>query len=102
MPDPWTLIEAECVLDLIDAELVALAARQRRGEPVQTSLRQLKAMRTEVTLAIKTLSRVEKAVDLTSGQIQDGPAGRQSHWPQAPDTGLQAVFINQYNPEARI
>ena len=45
-PDPWTRIEAECVIQLIDAELIAIANRQSRGESVEPSIRHLKALRT--------------------------------------------------------
>ncbi|KFL31147.1 hypothetical protein JP75_09600 [Devosia riboflavina] len=62
-PDPWTIVEAECVIDLIDAELAALTERERRGETVSASLRRLKAMRTEVMLAINTLKKVEEEFD---------------------------------------
>lgn len=59
-PDPWTRIEAECVIQLIDAELIAMSTMQSRGEPVDASIRHLKALRTEAVLAIKTLDAVER------------------------------------------
>jgi hypothetical protein len=59
-PDPWTRIEAECVIQLIDAELLAMSTRQSRGEPAEASIRHLKALRTEAVLAIKTLDAVER------------------------------------------
>ncbi|HTN62105.1 MAG TPA: hypothetical protein VL147_11195 [Devosia sp.] len=59
-PDPWTRIEAECVIQLIDAELIAMRTMQSRGEPVDASIRYLKALRTEAVLAIKTLDAVER------------------------------------------
>jgi hypothetical protein len=59
-PDPWTRVEAECLLDLIDAELLALETRLHRGEPVAPSIDRLKAMRTETQLAITTLRAVER------------------------------------------
>lgn len=59
-PDPWARIEAECVIQLIDAELIAMANRQRRGESADASIRYLKALRTETVSAIKTLDAVEQ------------------------------------------
>jgi hypothetical protein len=59
-PDPWARIEAECVIQLIDAELIAMRTMQSRGEPVDASIRYLKALRTEAVLAIKTLDAVER------------------------------------------
>lgn len=102
VPDPWTLIEAECVLDLINAELVALAARQERGEPAQTAQRRLKAMRTEVTLAIKTFRSIEKSVDETSRQTQDGQAERQADWSERADTDLRTSLVVASSPQPRI
>jgi hypothetical protein len=61
-PDPWTRIEAECIVQLIDAELIAMDTRRRRGEAVQAAIRHLKALRTETVLAIKTLESVEREV----------------------------------------
>ena len=55
-PDPWTLAEAECSLDLIDAELKAL---ERRAEPSAAEARgRLKLWRTQIALAIRTLTQV--------------------------------------------
>ncbi len=102
VPDPWTLIEAECVLDLINAELVALAARQERGEPAQTAQRRLKAMRTEVTLAIKTLRSIEKSVDETSRQTRDGQAERHADWPERADTDLRTSLAGASSLQPRI
>lgn len=59
-PDPWTRIEAECVIQLIDAELIAMRTMQSRGERVDASIRCLRALRTEAVLAIKTLDAVER------------------------------------------
>ena len=59
-PDPWTRIEAECVIQLIDAELIAMANRQGRGKSADASIRYLKALRTETVSAIKTLDAVER------------------------------------------
>lgn len=59
-PDPWAKIEAECVLQLIDAELIALNERPRRDHRVEASIRHLKALRTQTVLAIRTLQGVER------------------------------------------
>ena len=67
-PDPWTRIEAECIVQLIDAELIAMATRKSRGEAVEASIRHLKALRTETVLAIKTLESVERDVGPESAE----------------------------------
>jgi hypothetical protein len=71
-PDPWARIEAECLVDLIDAEMLALETRLRRGEPVAASIDRLKAMRTEAQLAITTLRAVEQeAGGSSASMLQD-------------------------------
>ncbi len=82
MPDPWTRIEAECVIQLIDAELVAMANRQSRGEPVEATIRHLKRLRTETALALKTLEVVERhqepdpAPEQAAFTVSDGAMAR--------------------------
>lgn len=68
-PDPWTRVEAECLVSLIDAEMLALETRLRRGDPVAASIDRLRAMRTETQLAIITLRAVER-----EGRSSDAPA----------------------------
>ena len=57
-PDPWTLVEAECSLDLIDAELLALERRSRHDPNVIDAMRRLRACRARIALAAKTLSEL--------------------------------------------
>lgn len=53
--DPLALAEAECSLDLIDAEIAALKHRQ---DPAAAGLRKrLTAWRAEIALAASTLAR---------------------------------------------
>jgi hypothetical protein len=53
-PDPWTLAEAECWLDLIDAELVAV--NNARADPRMARSRdQLQRWRDRVTMTIDRL-----------------------------------------------
>jgi hypothetical protein len=59
-PDPWTRIEAECVIQLIDAELIAMGNRRKRAEPLDIWIRRLKVLRTRTVLAIKTLDAIQR------------------------------------------
>ncbi len=55
-PDPWTLAEAECSLDLIDAELVAL--RSKKDHPgYQRTLAHLEGLRVRVKRVIARLQQ---------------------------------------------
>lgn len=56
-PDPWSVIEAECWIDLIDAELSALRAARDGASPApETSL--LRHWRAELQLIIRQLESV--------------------------------------------
>lgn len=83
-PDPWTRVEAECVVQLIDSELIALETRKRRGENVEAAVRRLKALRTEALQAIKTLDAVDRDATLEPGI----PAGQRQ--PPLPTTSSGA------------
>ena len=74
-PDPWTKIEAECVVQLIDAELIALTEKQNHDHRVEASIRHLKALRTETVLAMKTLESVQRY-----GLSQTAAAGADPAW----------------------
>lgn len=52
-PDPWTRIEAECSLDLIEAELTALRARERRE--TGDSAMQLRSWKARIERIIRML-----------------------------------------------
>jgi hypothetical protein len=54
--DPWTLAEAECSLDLIDAEMAALRPKGSQGSAAAHSLAQLSSWRTRMERVIRTLS----------------------------------------------
>lgn len=92
-PDPWTRIEAECVIQLIDAELIAMRTMQGRGKLVDSSIRHLKALRTEVVLAIKTLDAVDRHSQENAAPSAGQTTGiaRASRWVNtAPDEELAA------------
>ena len=92
-PDPWTRIEAECVIQLIDAELIAMRTMQSRGKLVDASIRHLKALRTEAVLAIKTLDAVERHSQENAAPSagQTTETARASRWVNtAPDEELAA------------
>lgn len=54
--DPWTLVEAECFLDLIDAEIAALRPKGGQGGAVAHGLAQLSGWRTRIERVIRMLS----------------------------------------------
>jgi hypothetical protein len=57
--DDWALVEAECSLDLIDAELAA--ARASRGDKEATAtIRQLSAWRARVERTVRRLRALER------------------------------------------
>ena len=95
-PDPWTRIEAECVIQLIDAELIAMANRQGRGESADATIRYLKALRTEVLLATKTLDAVERhSTPAGAGTDAAGSAGRTNGEAfSVPADAATASFLN--------
>lgn len=55
--DPWALAEAECSLDLIDAELVAL--RGRDPNDAGDSVVQLRSWKSRLERVIRTLSALD-------------------------------------------
>jgi hypothetical protein len=57
-PDPWALVEAECSLDLIDAELLAL----NKGDPRQTAatVQHLKRWRLRTEAVLLKLRQLEE------------------------------------------
>lgn len=57
-PDPWTLIEAECSLDLIDAELLAL--KNVPAERAAASLSLLRRWRTRTETLVQRLRALEE------------------------------------------
>jgi len=57
-PDPWTKVEAECSLDLIEAELVALNKRDPRQ--VADSVVELRSWKARVERVIRILDGIER------------------------------------------
>lgn len=57
--DPWTIVEAECSLDLIEAELVALMGRDPRQ--VTDSIVELRSWKARVERVIRTLRSLDDA-----------------------------------------
>lgn len=57
--DPWTIVEAECSLDLIEAELVALKGRDSRQ--VTDSIVELRSWKARVERVIRTLRSLDDA-----------------------------------------
>lgn len=53
--DPWTLVDAECSLDLIDAEIAALRPKGSQGGAATHSLAQLGGWRSRIERVIRTL-----------------------------------------------
>jgi hypothetical protein len=104
-PDPWTRIEAECVIQLIDAELIAMANRQCRGELVDASIHHLKALRTETVSAIKTLDAVEwhsKPVITGTDEAPSAGSAAQANGEDfsVPPDASTAPFLSVENPVA--
>lgn len=56
--DPWALVEAECSLDLVDAELAA--ARRQSGEEAMATISSLSAWRHRLERVIRQLRALEK------------------------------------------
>ena len=52
-PDPWTKIEAECSLDLIEAELIALRGRER--DESAASVVELRSWKSRIERVIRML-----------------------------------------------
>jgi hypothetical protein len=101
-PDPWTRIEAECVIQLIDAELIAMANQQSRRKPMEATIRHLKALRMETVLAIKTLDAVERHSTQTDGDaaaapLADNAAGANSELFSLPPDPAATPFLNMEN-----
>jgi len=57
--DPWTTVEAECSLDLIEAELVAMKGRDPRQ--VSESIVELRSWKARVERVIRTLRSLDGA-----------------------------------------
>jgi len=57
--DPWTMVEAECSLDLIDAELAALKGRDPRQ--VADSVTELRSWKARVERVIRSLRSLDNA-----------------------------------------
>jgi hypothetical protein len=57
--DPWALVEAECSLDLIEAELAALKGRDPRQ--VGDSVSELRIWKARVERVIRTLQSLDEA-----------------------------------------
>lgn len=57
--DPWTLVEAECSLDLIGAELAALKNRDSRQ--VADSVAELQSWRARIERVVRTLQSLGNA-----------------------------------------
>ncbi|WP_423065183.1 hypothetical protein [Devosia sp. CN2-171] len=55
--DPWALVEAECSLDLIDAEIAALRLKGRESAAAH-SLAHLSGWRTRIERAVRMLNSV--------------------------------------------
>lgn len=53
--DPWLVVEAECAIELIDAEMLALKRKPQDDESVRASMRQLTLWRSQIALAKRTL-----------------------------------------------
>lgn len=58
--DDWALVEAECSLDLIDAELSAAHASRGDNEVAAATIRQLSAWRARVERTIRRLRALER------------------------------------------
>lgn len=56
--DPWTTIEAECSLDLIEAELVALRGRDPRQ--VSDSIIELRSWKSRVERVLQMLGSLDE------------------------------------------
>lgn len=57
-PDPWTKVEAECSLDLIEAELMALRGRER--DEAGDSVVQLRSWKARVERVLRTLKNADE------------------------------------------
>ena len=56
--DPWTRVEAECSLDLIDAELKALRGRER--DEAAESMVELRSWKARIERVIRLLGSAEE------------------------------------------
>ncbi len=56
--DPWTTVEAECSLDLIEAELVAMKGRDPRQ--VSNSIVELRSWKARVERVIRSLRSLDE------------------------------------------
>lgn len=56
--DPWTTVEAECSLDLIEAELVAMKGRDPRQ--VSDSIVELRSWKARIERVIRTLRSLDE------------------------------------------
>ena len=57
-PDPWTKVEAECSLDLIEAELTALRGRER--DKAADSVVQLRSWKARIERVIRMLGTADE------------------------------------------
>jgi hypothetical protein len=83
-PDPWTLAEAECWLDLIDAELVAV--NNARADPRMARSRDiLQRWRDRVTMTIDRLRAAAAVRESGDSSLQKrlAFARAQRHEPEA-------------------
>jgi hypothetical protein len=69
--DPWALAEAECWLELIDAEIAAHRALPQTRPEVTTGLAKLLQWRGELKLIIRRLQALERSNDPTGRQSRD-------------------------------
>jgi hypothetical protein len=65
-PDPLARIEAECWLDLIDAEIAAQKQLDQSRPDVAATLHELRHWRVELQLILQQLSKLEKPASSTS------------------------------------
>lgn len=59
-PNGWCLVEAECSLDLIAAEIKAALARKNRSEAMVRTIEHLKAWEMRINRVIRQLRSLER------------------------------------------
>lgn len=83
-PDPWAIAEAECWIELIDAEIAAHRALPQTREEVVDALKQLATWKGELKLIVRRLRSVKGGG--RGGPTFAGVAGLSQ--PTAPDSQM--------------
>jgi hypothetical protein len=71
-PDPWTLCEAECSLDLVENELSTLISQDHRRPGIVEAIRRHEMWRARLNRVIAALHELEQPASAAANETQVG------------------------------